>query len=157
MCVLLTLEAAEVEVKYSNVSAIIGAPHDTEAKAKVANGRKILTGFMVRDKIDSCLRRLPRKYRQDWKFQKGKVDETARRIRVYALKVIGFSAKQRQTLFNYIIAACIQQALTQYKMHAPIHEICEAMKIEYVGDARDETFRSTTQSRVGIGRIVLAS
>lgn len=95
MCVLLTSEAAEVKVKYSDVVAIIGAPHDTEATTEVANGRKISTGFMVRDKIDACLRRLPRKYRQDRKFQKVKVDETARRICVYALNGIGFSAKHR--------------------------------------------------------------
>ena len=145
ICIMLTLEFEEVkEVKYENVAAIVSAPDVADANIHVVNGCKILTNFVVQDKIDACLRRLPRKYRQDRKFQKTKLDEAARRIRVCALRRVGFTSKQRRVLFNYIIAACVQQGLAQLKIHATMQEICEAMDIDYVGEPH-ETSGGTTQ------------
>jgi hypothetical protein len=138
-------------MSYINVSPHFDAPEATNSSFCLHEARGILTDLVARDKLEVCLAKLPRKYRKDKSYKMAKVSEVARRIRAHVLLHSSFSKIQKQDLFSYIIAACIQQALWQFKLHILMEEVCEAMNLNH--EEQFETAPSIGESHSKAGYI----
>ena len=100
--------------------------------------RNILTHLVAAERIQAFLKKVPTKYRHNNRFKKNNVEVVARRIRAEALKHLKYTPQHRQELFEYIIAASIQQAMAQYQIHISMKEVCDTMGITYDGSVNDE-------------------
>lgn len=131
ICLMLTSSFEGIELKYEDVRDYFDAPDEPQIYAYVSKGRETLTILVAREKLEKCLAKLPRKYRRDKNFDREKISEVARRIRSHALKHMGCSGRVKQALYNYIIAACIQQAMRHFKLRISMQELCEAMNLDH--------------------------
>jgi hypothetical protein len=129
--VALTLEFEGPYIRFREISEHFEAPHDFNTAACYAISCTTLTDILARDTVKGGIQNLPRKYRNDKFFKAKKVSELTRRIRKAVVRYIIMSSPQKRSLFCYIIAACIQQAMWQFKLRITMQEVCEAIGLAY--------------------------
>jgi hypothetical protein len=129
----LTLSFEGTEVQYGLIAAAFDASQINIQGQCQVKARAILQDLVAHDKTEAILKKAPQKYRHNNKFKKDSIDVLARRIRTRALKDLKMSLQQRQELYNYIIAASIQQAMALHKISITMKEVCDGMGIEYDG------------------------
>jgi hypothetical protein len=149
----LTLELEGPTISYRDISEHFDAPAESNTKACYNKSREILTFILARDKVEAGIRKLPRKYRQHKFFKAAKVSEVTRRLRKSALDYMSMSSLQKRAMFSYIIAACIQQAMWQFKLRITMQDVYVAMDLNY-DELLDPAIATSVIEGLGKGKYV---
>jgi hypothetical protein len=107
---------------------------DEEYYNNATAASELVDHLIALDKIEDFMSKAPSKYRTARNF--GKVEVVARRIRAKFLETRALrNEAQKRALRVHVVAACIQQAMAQYKIAIEMKTICEVLGIDYDQDA----------------------
>lgn len=136
---------------YPEIAGHFGAPPDDGSHHidyARAGAHSIMEHLVARQKIEEFVKKVPSKYRQNSHFNRNKVAIVARRIRARSMEKAPITGKERRECYNYIIAACIQQAMWQFRIRISMKEVCAVMGIEYDGWEKDEDAPTEKDNRI---------